>query len=495
MQGYQFARGVGWMIAGRVVSNLLGVVSTLVVAARLAPGEMGIFVLANSLVQIVLAVFELQTSLILIQMGNPSREDFNTVFTISLIRGLVLSVMLLLAAWPYARAFHQPGMVPLLLALSIYPLLLSIRNPYFELHARDAQFLPTTLLEIGTKIGSFVGTVGVVLICPSYWALYAGLVLSAITALAVNFGLSKDVPGFSLRSFSKVFSFSIWLGFAAFVNQSNRQMARLLLGGVFGTALLGAFAMAAQILEQIMNILIQPVNWVSYSSFSKINHDKERLRQTYLAVHAGTGALLLPAAVGLFLVVNDLIHLLLSERWGEAVIFAEFAALATFIRLLAGPAWSLAMSLGETRVLFWRTLVMTFIRLVFQVLGIMFGGLQGFLVSGLVAEAAGCYVTLSLLRKVCGLRRIDVLFAVARPVFACLLMVGSVYALHHQMLLNAEHRVRLLSDVGVGILTYLLASWSIWRVAGQPEGHERRAIELGMHALRIARSRLSSAFV
>ncbi|MEZ5947357.1 MAG: oligosaccharide flippase family protein [Hyphomonas sp.] len=133
-------QSVSWMLAGRVVTNVIAVGSTLVVAKLLMPSDLEYFCSSDGIVHIVLATFRLRNDL-LYQMNDPQKEDFDTVFTLNMARGLALGGAVLLVAWPFSLVYHEPRLFPLVAMLSLYPVLLSLPDPYFELFAKDISFL------------------------------------------------------------------------------------------------------------------------------------------------------------------------------------------------------------------------------------------------------------------------------------------------------------------------------------------------------------------
>ena len=72
MVAKKIARGISVMMAGQLLGYIIGLVSTLVMAALLIPEDFGVFALATSFVTIISAMFDLQTSSVLIQMPDPN---------------------------------------------------------------------------------------------------------------------------------------------------------------------------------------------------------------------------------------------------------------------------------------------------------------------------------------------------------------------------------------------------------------------------------------
>ena len=349
MVGKKLARGISLMMVGQLTGNVIGLTSTLVMAALLIPEDFGVFALATSFVTVISAMFDLQTSSVLIQMPDPKKQDFDTVFTLNLLRGLILCLGVCALAWPIAASIGDERLFPLLLLLSLQPLLLALRNPYFERFAKDMSFAPTTFVDLIAKVLSFVGSVGYAIIYPSYWALACGVLLSATAGTIATFVVSRELPGLSLASFRKIFSFSIWLGFSGLMNQLRSVSDRIILGIGMNAVTLGFYALALQIVVQIMTSMMKPFNWAMFSGFSQFNQEKQRLRDAYRKSHAAMGAIMLPSAAGLFLISEPLILTFFGTKWENSILFIQFGAAAYFVTGIAGPFWALGMALGETQ--------------------------------------------------------------------------------------------------------------------------------------------------
>ncbi|MEL6830684.1 MAG: oligosaccharide flippase family protein, partial [Pseudomonadota bacterium] len=179
MLGDRLIRGVAWMTIGRVLGNAIGLVSTLIIAALLIPEHFGLFALATTFVTVFSAAIDFQTSLVLIQMKDPKKQDFDTVFTLNILRGCLLFFVIAAAAWPLAVVLDDQRLFPLLLAHALQPLIMGIRNPYFEKYAKEVSFVPSTVLDLIVKVATFTGTDGVAWIYPPSWALLCGVLAAA----------------------------------------------------------------------------------------------------------------------------------------------------------------------------------------------------------------------------------------------------------------------------------------------------------------------------
>ena len=70
----RMARGAVWMFAARWVDKLLGLVSTLVLARLLAPGDFGIVAISTAVIVLLEAVTNFSFDTALMQHRSPTRE-------------------------------------------------------------------------------------------------------------------------------------------------------------------------------------------------------------------------------------------------------------------------------------------------------------------------------------------------------------------------------------------------------------------------------------
>ncbi|MEL6830121.1 MAG: oligosaccharide flippase family protein, partial [Pseudomonadota bacterium] len=347
---------------------------------------------------------------------------------------------------------------------------------------------PSTVLDLIVKVATFTGTVGVALIYPTYWALLCGVLAAAIASSAFTFIMAKERPGWSLASFKTVFSFSAWLGLAALARAVMSQSDRLILGIGFSIVMLGYYMMAVRIIDQIIQALQQPINWALYSGFSKVKDDPERLQRNYKRAHAAMAALLVPASMGLLLVAEPFVLTFLGEKWQMSILFCQVTALIALIMALPGPSWPLAMSLAETRLLFWRTVVTLGIRLAAQLIGIITYGIPGFLVGCVVAVAINNVIAMQVVKHLINATYVSQLLNVWRPVAASMLMIPAVLLTAASLDGHVQGWLSLGAQVAAGLAAYGLTTLVFWTISGFPEGPERMVIkqaELILRKLRI----------
>ena len=103
----QLTVGAMWTAGGRIVSNLLGVVSTLALARLLTPADFGLVALATIVLSIIEAITELSLSSALIQHKSPQREHYDTAWTLSILRSAAIVWSTTGGAFPSTRKYSR----------------------------------------------------------------------------------------------------------------------------------------------------------------------------------------------------------------------------------------------------------------------------------------------------------------------------------------------------------------------------------------------------
>jgi lipopolysaccharide exporter len=98
----QMATGAAWMVLFKVVDRCIGLVSTVVLARVLVPADFGLIALATSVIAMleVIGAFGFDTALV--QRSGARREHFDTVWTLNVLLGLAIGMVVVGFAWPTA---------------------------------------------------------------------------------------------------------------------------------------------------------------------------------------------------------------------------------------------------------------------------------------------------------------------------------------------------------------------------------------------------------
>jgi O-antigen/teichoic acid export membrane protein len=96
--GKRIAKGALWTVLMRLTVRSIGLVSMVVLARLLVPADFGLVVLASMLVGFVELLSEFEFGTFLIRDQSIDRSYYDTAWTLSLVRGGLVAVLLVLTA-------------------------------------------------------------------------------------------------------------------------------------------------------------------------------------------------------------------------------------------------------------------------------------------------------------------------------------------------------------------------------------------------------------
>src|SRR3954470_25078762 len=100
------AVGAGWIIAWRMATRNLGLLSTLILVRLLEPSDFGLVALATGFISAIDALSAIGVDDALVRMPALNRDIYNTGFSLNLMRGLLTALLIAAIAWPIADFFN-----------------------------------------------------------------------------------------------------------------------------------------------------------------------------------------------------------------------------------------------------------------------------------------------------------------------------------------------------------------------------------------------------
>ncbi|MBY9067964.1 lipopolysaccharide biosynthesis protein [Hyphomonas sp. WL0036] len=472
-------RATAWLGLAKLVSYGLAFLSTIVLARILVPEDFGVIALAMAIIGVLAGLLDVPVTTALVALQSPTDDEFDTAWTISIIRSVLVSLLLFALAYPLAGMFNMPEVAPVIMALSAQLIIFGLRNPYFENFARSLNFTWDVYAEISSKICQIIVSIAVALIWKSYWAFVVGLIAGALASMIVTYIAARRLPKLSLRSPQRLLGYSIWLGMSMVVNRLASESANLIAGKRFGQAMLGELHIGNKLSTDISYIALIPIIRSLLSAFSRLADDMHRFRHAYLKAQAATVAMALPMGVGLALVADPLVPLMLGPGWDRAIIVVQYFAPCASLLMAAGPIRSVAMALGKTRVMLGRDVILLVIRVTCLVIGTWTHGFLGLLVAYVASTILTTIVNLAFLKRLLSIRIVDQVRNFARSIISTLMMAGAVMVVDRSLNLPDTLWDNILT-VGVlsatGAATYATVHTLLWLAGGRPDGIEQSAL-------------------
>ena len=475
--GKRLTVGAIWTAGGRVVSNLLGLVSTLTVARLLTPADFGLVAIATVIFAIVQGVTELSLSSALIQHKNPQQGHYDSAFTLSICRSLAIAAVLAAAAFPLAAAYHDARLVGICLMLGVTAFVSGLINPKLVVYRRRLSFHQEIYTDLINKLVGLVVAIAIAVMFHSYWALVIGALASQLALVVMSYFLIPYTPRFSFTHWRGLFSFSGWLALSSGLNALNYRADQLALGAMLGSGPLGQYTVGDNLASLPVRESTAPISNVLFPAFARLQDDPARVGESFLRSQRLLVAMALPIGVGFALVAGPFIDLVLGPQWTSAALVAQVLGAVFAAQAFSMPVTPLAMGLGRTRLLFVRDTVNIVVRYPLIFVGLVSGGLLGLLLARCVSGTVGIAIDMYLARRLAGVSVTKQIRSSARPVAATLVMAAAVWAVS---LHSADYPgiLRLALMIPAGGLSYLVTTLILWWANGRPAGPEQQAVSL-----------------
>ncbi len=143
---------------------------------------------------------------------------------------------------------------------------------------------------------------------------------------------------------------------------------KLLSGSIWGPIPLGLFEKAISLSSIPKEKIAVQINSVMFSSFSRLQKDKELLGNWFLKIAMVESATILPILSGLYAISPHFVIVLLGEKWSLCVIPLEILSLAAIFQIFNGLVASLNVGVGDYKNHTLCSIVMTILFVVLCVL-------------------------------------------------------------------------------------------------------------------------------
>jgi PST family polysaccharide transporter len=425
--------GAGWTVSARLAGRAIDFATVLVLARALTPADFGLTAIAATLVFVLDAVLEVPLILALTSLKDVSRAHLDTAFTLGVLRGLVLLLIVVAAAWPFAHIYNDDRLPALVAALAVGPVARSLYSPGMVKYIRQMSFRQSFTAELlGKIIGSLVAIV-VVYLGGGYWAIVVTSSFSTLSVTVISYILAPYRPTFSFSKFSELSSFLGWFSTAQIFTAVSWQFDRILIGYYISKSDLGQYTMASDLAVLPTQSLIGPAMQPLMAAFSRINEDLDRLRSAYLKASRLTMMLAAPACIGISLTSDLIVNVLLGPQWTEAPAYLQWLALSVALNAYYQPMHALALALKRTDLIFRLSVVEAGCRIVLVLIGLYFYSLMGVILARTVVSAIMLVLSMFSAQHMIGEKLTSQVLNLWKVAAASLAMTVLVLMMRHQV--------------------------------------------------------------
>ena len=350
---HKVASGVAWSFSEKLLSMVVQMVVSIIVARQLAPADFGVMAIMTFFTSVALAIVDSGFSQTLIRKAYPTDEDYRSVLGFNVVVSVVLYALFVAAAYPLAELYSAPvirDIAPVLFLVLPINSLCVVQTVMFTREFRFA--LLSKIVFVASLVSGVVAVVMAVAGC-GIWSLVAQrLLMMGIKAVAFwSIRRWHTTARFSFAALRAMAPFSLRLLTTDLIASIYNNVAQLFIGKMHSTGMLGYYSQAQKLKDLPVTSTVQAVQGVTYPALSKLEGDDAKFSAGYIRILQLLSFVLFPVMLGLVAIAPDMFMLLLGQKWMPTVPYFEILALSGMAYPLAVVSYNILKVRSDGRVI------------------------------------------------------------------------------------------------------------------------------------------------
>jgi len=356
---------VRWTMLAMLGKASLQFLQVAFLARLLAPADFGLMALVSAVIVFAQVFTDMGVSNAIIHHQQVSQEELSSLYWLNVVAGAVMMLLVMLASSVIAGLYDSSSLQPLLIAVSVYFLIVALGQQLVVMAEKELQFHKLARIELASAFAGFAVSVIWASLDPRVSALIAGMLTSAITMTGLSWAMLADGwrPMWRLR-FREI---SHFLGFGGYTMANNlvstfNMQVDVLIGGRFLTATsLGVYSLPRDLSLRVANVFNPIVTRVGLPVMAKSQHDMTFLKNVYLKTLRMVSSVNFPVYLAIAAFAPEIVVLLFGSQWNDVIPLLRIMAIWGLLRSIGNPVGSLVFAVGRADLQFKWNLALAFV--------------------------------------------------------------------------------------------------------------------------------------
>lgn len=449
--------GFAWEASTKAIVQVMSWVSTIWVARILNPDDYGIVAISGIFTGLCQMLAGLGLSAGVVNRKSITPNEVRSVFYLTLLTGAALYLLLFAISGPVARWYDLPELQLVLQVAGTVVVISSIAIVPGAMIMRDLNFRYTALTNMGANFVLIVSTLTMAIMGMGYWSLILATLVSQIfiAILYLSAGKISFKGWIQFREIVDVFSYSAKMLGSNLTSYANHQIGQIYSSTFLGQTSTGILQMAYTLAGLPMSKIGEIFDKVAFPSISRMKDDIEQASRVFLLMHRYLFMITCPMFIGIALIAEEMIVVLIGEKWLPAVLPLQLFCLLNIFRISGQLVPKVLAGMGNINASL-KFQVITAIALIIALrIGVEFG-LLGMLLAWLIAYPC-VYIPLLLdMRKTLHITLLEFIGSVLPSLLASIVMVASVTFAMKAMALEPS-LITMMIKIALGGVTYAIA--------------------------------------
>ena len=350
---HKVASGVAWSFSEKLLSMVVQMVVSIVVARMVAPADFGVMAIMTFFTSVSLAIVDSGFSQTLIRKSSPTDEEYRSVLTFNVVVAVLLYALLVAISPLVARLYDAPIIADIAPVLFLVLPINSLCVVQTVMYTREFRFaLLSKIVFAASLISGVVAVVMAIMGC-GIWALVAQrLLMMGIKAIAFwMLRRWRTTARPTVRSLREMAPFSLRLFATDLIASIYNNVAQLFIGKMHTTLTLGYYSQAQKLKDLPVTSTVQAVQGVTFPALAQIKDEDEKFAEGYLRIVRMLGFVVFPVMLMFVAIAPDMFMLLLGEKWMPTVPYFEILALSGLLYPIAIVSYNILKTKSDGRVI------------------------------------------------------------------------------------------------------------------------------------------------
>jgi O-antigen/teichoic acid export membrane protein len=309
-----------WLALARTSDHAVTFGLQVLIARWVGPAEFGALATALLVVTILDSLTESGLAAALVHRSEVDDEHLDVAWTIGILRGVGLALLMLAIAPAIADLVDAPDATGLIRVLAVVPVLRSLRSGALPVLERRLAFGRMALCGLAESTVLLLGTLCLMSFVAGVAPLVAGVVLGECARVLASYAVARHRPRlrFDAVIAGQLLRYGRWVTGSSIALLALLYMDDAVVGATLGAASLAVYAIAYQVAGVPATEISLVGGQVAFNAMARVRDDRTRLTRYFLDSYELVAALAVPIAVGLMVLATPLVDFVLGARWDEA---------------------------------------------------------------------------------------------------------------------------------------------------------------------------------
>ena len=354
-------KGIFWSFVQKWGRAGLTTITFVILSRLLAPEAFGLVALATAFTVFIELFLDQGFGSAIVQREKLDPEHLDTAFWLNVLTSILMTGGLIAVSGLLGVLFDEPRLTSVLRWLSITLILSGLSSTQISILQRKLAFKEFAIRSmVANAVG---GIVGIIMAFSGYgvWSLVGQDVASGVVRAIILWRSSDWRPGFKVSKshYKELVTFGAPIVGNNALTVLTKRSDDLLIGYFLGPTLLGFYTIGYQLLLIIIRLVTEVTNSVAFPTFSRIQHQPERMRKAFYKVTQYTSVFAFPVFIGLAVLAPEIVPAVFGEKWTPSIPVMQVLALigvlqsvlffnGSVIKASGKPSWQFGIMLLNT---------------------------------------------------------------------------------------------------------------------------------------------------